>query len=79
MCGAGVPPEYPGMQLSDYLSINSVRTIGLTLCPNVWLPYAPEYVEKPLREARGFDPQEVKGWAFVYITMPRASLPLFQH
>ncbi len=19
-------------------------------CPNVWLPYAPEYVEKPLRE-----------------------------
>ena len=28
-------------------------TNGLTLCANVWLPYAPEYVEKPLREARG--------------------------
>ncbi len=24
--------------------------LGPTLCPNVWLPYAPEYVEKPLRE-----------------------------
>ncbi len=30
----------------SYLSINSVRTNGLTLCPFVWLPYAPESVEK---------------------------------
>ena len=34
----------------NYLSINSVRTNGLTLCTIVWLPYAPEYVDKPLRE-----------------------------
>ena len=30
----------------NYLSISSVRTNGLTLCPLVWLPYAPESVEK---------------------------------
>ncbi len=35
-------------QEPDYLSINSVRTNGPTLSPNVWLPYAPKYVEKPL-------------------------------
>ncbi len=29
-----------------YLSINSVRTNGPTLCPNVWLPYAPEYLDQ---------------------------------
>ncbi len=29
-----------------YLSINFVRTNGPTLCPIVWLPYAPEYVDK---------------------------------
>ncbi len=28
-----------------YLSINSARTNGLTLCPLVWLPYVPESVE----------------------------------
>ena len=26
----------------------------MTLCTIVWLPYAPEYVDKPFREARGF-------------------------
>ncbi len=31
-----------------YLSINSVKTNGPTLCPFVWLPYAPESVERPL-------------------------------
>ncbi len=31
---------------NDYLSINSVRTNGPTLCPIIWLPYAPEYVKK---------------------------------
>ncbi len=30
----------------NYLSINCVRTNGPTLCPIVWLPYAPEYVDK---------------------------------
>ncbi len=30
----------------NYLSVSSVRTNGLTLCPLVWLPYAPESVEK---------------------------------
>ena len=40
--------------IKNYLSINSVRTNGPTLCPIVLLPYAPEYVEKPLREAHGF-------------------------
>ncbi len=41
------PPRY-GMnsQYTHYLFISSVRTNGPTLCPNVWLPYAPEYVEK---------------------------------
>ncbi len=29
-------------------------TNGPTLCHIVWLPYAPEYVDKPLREAHGF-------------------------
>ncbi len=29
-------------------------TNGPTLCPIVWLPLAPQYVEKPLRETRGF-------------------------
>ncbi len=30
----------------NYLSINPVRTNGPTLCPIVWLPYAPKYVDK---------------------------------
>ncbi len=33
-------------QAFSYLSINCVRTNGPTLCPIVWLPYAPEYVDK---------------------------------
>ncbi len=33
---------YQGM--ADYLSINCVRTNRPTLCPIVWLPYAPKYV-----------------------------------
>ncbi len=32
--------------ITGYLSINCVRTNGSTLCPIVWLPYAPEYVDK---------------------------------
>ncbi len=31
---------------ANYLSINSVMTNGPTLHPLVWLPYAPESVEK---------------------------------
>ena len=34
------------LQIPHYLSMNSVRTNGPTLCPFVWLPYAPESVEK---------------------------------
>ncbi len=34
----------------NYMSIKSVRTNGPTLCPIVWLPYAPEYVDKYLLE-----------------------------
>ncbi len=37
----------PGINWQNgYLSINCVRTNGPTLCPIVWLPYAPEYVDK---------------------------------
>ncbi len=35
-----------GFRTVSYLSINCVRTNGPTLCPIVWLPYAPEYVDK---------------------------------
>ncbi len=35
-------------QKADYLTINSVRTNGPTLCLLVWIPYAPESVEKSL-------------------------------
>ncbi len=38
----------------DYCRIYSVRTNGPTLCPWLWLPYVPEPVVKPLREAHGF-------------------------
>ncbi len=51
----------------DDLSIYSVRTNGLTLCPIVWRPYAPWYVDKPLREARGF----------VYVYKSRADTQIF--
>ena len=43
-------PYFEPVKRLNYLSINSVRTNGPTLCPNVLLPYAPEYVEKPLRD-----------------------------
>ena len=39
------------LQDTHYLSINSVRTNGPTLCPIVWLPYTPESVEKYLQES----------------------------
>ncbi len=35
-----------GMTATSYLSINSVRSNGPTLCPYVWPPYVPESVEK---------------------------------
>ncbi len=44
----------PKFAPTHYLSINSVRTNGPIVCPIVWLPYAPKYVDKPLREACGF-------------------------
>ena len=33
------------MEVSDYLSINTVRTNVPTLCHLVWLPYIPDSVE----------------------------------
>ncbi len=32
---------------SYYLCINSVKTNGPTLCPIIWLPYAPNLLENP--------------------------------
>ncbi len=37
-----------------YVTVYMTDTNGLTLCPWLWLPYVPESVEKPLREAHGF-------------------------
>ncbi len=36
------------------MSINSVRTNCPTLCPIVWLSYAPEYITKPHASLIGF-------------------------
>ena len=33
---------------SSYMSINSVRTNGPTLCPIVWLPYGPNMLKNLL-------------------------------
>ena len=41
------PAQTPSLGNFDIPGIN-----GPTPCPIVWLPYAPEYVEKPLRESQ---------------------------
>ncbi len=41
-----VTAQVTAVGIGDYLFINCVRTNGPTLCPIVWLPYAPEYVDK---------------------------------
>ncbi len=61
-----------------YCRIYSVRTNGPTLCPWLWLPYIPEPVEKPLREAHGFVLYPPRGSKVRHLYTKQSHVPLLE-